>query len=217
MSELRLFPLHTVLFPGMQLPLQVFEPRYRQLVSECLSEGEPFGVVLIKDGPEVGGTPEPYMVGTTAVLDSVLPIDGTRLRVESHGEQRFRIGTLHQDRAYLWAEVSYPVDEVRDVPPALMEQATEGYRQLLRLRDTMESRYTREPLIPSSPGALADAIASAATPVAPQDRMQALLETLDVRRRLEGAVELRGGLVELAHQQTREVIAQRWASVERRN
>ncbi|MEX2372401.1 MAG: LON peptidase substrate-binding domain-containing protein, partial [Dehalococcoidia bacterium] len=55
MDRLRLFPLRTVLFPGMALSLQVFEERYRVLVAECLEADEPFGVVLIREGPEVGG------------------------------------------------------------------------------------------------------------------------------------------------------------------
>ena len=53
--ELPLFPLPTVLFPGMALPLHVFEERYKLMIGECIRDSRPFGVVLIKSGPEVGG------------------------------------------------------------------------------------------------------------------------------------------------------------------
>ena len=53
-EELRLFPLNTVLFPGVKLPLRIFEERYKLMIGECLEEEAPFGVVLIQDGQEVG-------------------------------------------------------------------------------------------------------------------------------------------------------------------
>ena len=53
--EMPLFPLNVVLFPGMALPLHIFEPRYREMINRCLDENLAFGVVLIKEGPEVGG------------------------------------------------------------------------------------------------------------------------------------------------------------------
>ena len=52
--KLPLFPLHTVLFPGMPLPLRIFEPRYREMIQTCLKHNTPFGVTLIRSGPEVG-------------------------------------------------------------------------------------------------------------------------------------------------------------------
>ena len=53
--QLDLFPLHTVLFPHMRLPLHVFEPRYRVMIRACIDEERPFGVALIRSGDEVGG------------------------------------------------------------------------------------------------------------------------------------------------------------------
>jgi hypothetical protein len=133
------------------------------------------------------------------------------------GERRFRVVELYSDRPYLSAEVEYPVDEITPVPDSLLEQAFEGYRQLERLRQTMEGLYVRTVTVPPSAGALADAIATAAAPVAPTARMQTLLETFDVRRRLEAASELLGDLVTLTHRQARLVVAQRWGGPERRN
>jgi uncharacterized protein len=215
--RLRLFPLLTVLFPAMRMPLQVFEDRYRALIAECISESAPFGIVLIKEGVEVGGAAIPHAVGTTAVIESVEPAGPNRLLVRVRGERRFRIRELYSDRPYLSADVEYPVDELTQIPEGLLGEATGGFEQIERLRQTMEARYTRLVALPSSPGALADAIAAAATPVAPPQRLQPILEAFDVRRRLELSHELLGGLVDVAHQRAREVVAQRWGSLERRN
>src|SRR4029079_13222633 len=61
--EIPLFPLHTVLCPGIVLPLHVFEERYRAMTRRCLDTGEPFGVVLIRSGPEVGPKPAATLAG----------------------------------------------------------------------------------------------------------------------------------------------------------
>ena len=66
--RLPLFPLHTVLFPEATLALQIFEPRYREMIGRCLAHDEPFGVVLILDGEEVGGPAVPRKVGTEAAI-----------------------------------------------------------------------------------------------------------------------------------------------------
>lgn len=217
MSFLRLFPLHTVLFPRMPLPLQVFEERYRLLISECLANQEPFGVVLIREGPEVGGDSVPYDVGTTARIEHVQPIDGVRLAVQSRGEQRFRIARLLHDHAYLAADVEFPVDELSEVPDSLLDEVSEAYVQLERLRHTIEGSWQREITPPPTPSALADAIGAAAHGVAPPGELQPLLEALDQRQRLERASGLVTTLVEAMHRQAQSVVAQRWGGVERRN
>ena len=91
MSELPLFPLNTVLFPGGLLPLRIFEPRYLDMVSRCMREGSDFGVVLITSGEEAGAVAEMAAVGTGArVVDfSQLP-DGL-LGVMCRGSRRFRL------------------------------------------------------------------------------------------------------------------------------
>jgi Lon protease-like protein len=63
---LRLFPLQTVLFPGMRMPLHIFEERYKLMIRECIEQDAPFGVLLIRDGAEVGAGAVPHNVGTTA-------------------------------------------------------------------------------------------------------------------------------------------------------
>jgi Lon protease-like protein len=216
-ARLRLFPLFTVLFPGMRIPLQVFEDRYRTLVAECLSASEPFGIVLIKEGREVGGAAVPHSIGTTAVIESVERLGPERLLVQARGGCRFRIVELYHDRPYLSAQVEYPVDEASEIPQALLDEVRGGSEQLERLRQTMESRYSRSVRLPSSPAELADAIGASATPVLPGERLQPLLEALDLRRRVELAHGLVGELIESTHGRARDVVAQRWASREQRN
>src|SRR5258708_12580043 len=73
-ASVPLFPLGSALFPGMLLPLHIFEPRYRLLVKRSIEKDEPFGIVLIKSGPEVGGPAEPHRVGTTAKIMASTPL-----------------------------------------------------------------------------------------------------------------------------------------------
>ena len=213
--ELRLFPLQTVLFPGMPLPLRVFEARYRQLVAECLDASEPFGVALIREGAEVGGAAVPHALGTTARIRSVEPDAQGRLQLETLGERRFRIVGLHADRPYLWADVEYPVDEPSEVPEALVQRARERYAALVRLRLAATGEYVRDVRMPEVPGALADA--AGAIVIARPQELQELLEIMDVRRRLERAVELLEVGILAAHQVAGAAIARRYGDLESLN
>ena len=88
-----LFPLHTVLFPGGPLPLRVFEARYLDMVGRCMRENEPFGVVLLADGPEAGTDPlvKTRTIGTLAtVCDWYQGTDGL-LGITALGGERFRL------------------------------------------------------------------------------------------------------------------------------
>lgn len=208
--ELRLFPLQTVLFPGMKLALQVFEPRYRQLVAECMEYSEPFGVALIHEGVEVGGPAVPHTMGTTARIESVVPDAEGRLQLATLGRRRFRILELHTDRPYLWAEVEYPLDEGGGAPDDLIRRAREGLASISRLRATATGEYEREPRVPERPGALADAIGAVAT--APPSELQRLLETLDVRRRLELALPMLEARLASVHREAAAAAAARWAA-----
>ena len=102
---LPLFPLHTVLFPGMALPLHIFEPRYRLMINDCLSRSAPFGIVLIEAGREVGGPATPRAIGTTAHIAGAERMADGRLSIEVVGQQRVRILRLHHDQAYLTGTV----------------------------------------------------------------------------------------------------------------
>jgi len=215
--RLRLFPLQTVLFPGMALSLQVFEERYRTLVAECLETGEPFGVVLIKQGAEVGENAVPYSIGTTARIRRVAPARDGRLALDAVGERRFRILATFKDRPYLSAEVEFPVDETAEVSDELLSRTRAHLEQLRRLRHTIANEYYREVPVPDSPGALADAIGAAGRGLTTERMLQRLLATLNVRRRLEDASEIVTAVMTATHEQAAAVVAQRWGRVDRRN
>jgi uncharacterized protein len=108
--EMPLFPLGVVLFPGMMLPLHIFEPRYREMINRCVDEELPFGVVLIKEGREIGDTATPHEVGTAARITQVERRPDGTMDIIAVGTRRFRINRLSQDRPYLTGNVShYPM------------------------------------------------------------------------------------------------------------
>ncbi len=122
MNLLPLFPLDLVLFPGTPLPLHIFEPRYREMISECLDQKKLFGVVRAKeDGvAEIGCTAE------IITLAKKYP-DG-RMDIVTEGRERFEIMQVNQERSFLQAEVLYLQDEP-DAPTA------EDIAQAVKLRD----------------------------------------------------------------------------------
>ncbi len=89
---LPLFPLNMVLFPDGPLPLRIFETRYLDMVRRCMRETKGFGVVLIREGKEVGPV-ETYDVGTTAKIVDFHQLSDGLLGLSCTGEQRFRILT----------------------------------------------------------------------------------------------------------------------------
>src|SRR4030067_2100194 len=95
MFDLPLFPLNTVLFPGMPLPLHIFEERYKRLIRDCLETHQPFGVVLIRKGYEANGPlAEPHEIGCTARIVDIQPLSDGGINVITLGENRFRIHSL---------------------------------------------------------------------------------------------------------------------------
>lgn len=119
MSErLPLFPLGTVLFPGMLLPLHIFEDRYRQLVQDLLDGPEPrrFGVIAIKKGRETGveGVSSLYEVGCTATLRETGTRDDGRFDVITVGTERFRLESLDESRPYLRGDVELLAEDAGD-------------------------------------------------------------------------------------------------------
>jgi len=107
-----LFPLNTVLFPGMPLPLHIFEERYKLMINECVRDHKPFGVVLLKEGSEVGAPAVPHPIGTTARIVSLERLAEGRFNIETVGEDRFKILELREDKPYLWGMVeNFPMSE----------------------------------------------------------------------------------------------------------
>lgn len=120
MREICLFPLHTVLFPGMPLPLHIFEARYRLMIQRCISENQPFGVVLIRQGLEaLGPLAKPYTVGCTANIVQAERLEDGRLNILTLGEERFKIHSLSYELPYLTATVEiYPMEEPHTIAVA---------------------------------------------------------------------------------------------------
>lgn len=100
-----LFPLDTVLFPGTALPLHIFEPRYREMVGECLEQGSEFGVVQAERD-------QMAIIGCTAKVVRVLErYDDGRLDILCEGIRRFEIAGLDESRTFLQADVEFFDDE----------------------------------------------------------------------------------------------------------
>jgi uncharacterized protein len=181
--KMPLMPLNTVLFPGMPMPLAIMEERYLAMIAECLQAEEPFGVVLIRSGPEVGGLADPHEVGTTAqVVKAVRGED--QLQVMVVGRERFRVHELLPDGDLLRAEVSL-VDadpEPERISPAL---CTELSQMLSKHIDTILELLGmpgETPEIPEDPERLSFMIAAHLT--ASLQERQRLLELGSVAERL---------------------------------
>lgn len=117
MAVMPMFPLGMVLLPGGILPLHVFEPRYRQMVIDCLkSDGDPeFGQVLITHGSDAGGGDERAQVGTVAQMVQAEAIDDDRYAMITVGTRRIRINAWLPDDPYPLADVEDWPDEEPDV------------------------------------------------------------------------------------------------------
>src|SRR5215469_548797 len=133
-KRLPLFPLGSVLFPGLVLPLHIFEPRYRQLVEDLLAGPEPqqFGVIAIRRGRETGidGVTALYETGCTAVLRQVERLADGKFDLVAVGTQRFRLGELADPAPYLSGVVELLPDEVGDSAEAAL--AARAVQQLFR-------------------------------------------------------------------------------------
>ena len=116
-----LFPLNVVLFPGMRLPLHIFEERYRLMIVRWLDGELEFGVTLIRSGAEVGAPAEPFDVGTLVRLVDVARFPDGRFNLLTEGTQRFRLLELTAQVPYLQGVVEIlpentpPLDQVADV------------------------------------------------------------------------------------------------------
>jgi Lon protease-like protein len=115
-----MFPLSTVLFPCANLPLHVFEARYRALMADCLARDSEFGVVLIARGSEVGGGDQRVDVGTLARIDRVAELEDGRMLVIARGVRRVRVEAWLDDEPYPRAVVEdLPVPRGSDADRAL--------------------------------------------------------------------------------------------------
>jgi Lon protease-like protein len=126
-SLLPLFPLDLVLFPGASLPLHVFEPRYREMISECLDQKKSFGVVRTKEE----GVAE---IGCTAEIIAVTQkySDG-RMDIVTEGRDRFEVMQVNQERSFLQAEVLYLQDDPDQASAEEIAQAIKLQGEIIEL------------------------------------------------------------------------------------
>lgn len=132
-SSLGLFVLNSVLMPGAVLRLHVFEDRYKALISHCQERHAPFGVLLDRNGLEVGEGLDPVEVGTTAEIRQVTKLGAGRLYVIAVGVQRFHVERLIAKSPFWQASVSYlaDADDNRE-SPVLRDLALERFREYLQ-------------------------------------------------------------------------------------
>ena len=126
-SLLPLFPLELVLFPGVPLPLHIFEPRYKEMIAECLNLKKPFGVV--RASPE--GVAD---IGCTAeILEVTKKYDDGRMDILTRGVDRFEVLEVNEDRSFLQAEISLIQDEPGRPAQQMVEQAVRLHAEIAKL------------------------------------------------------------------------------------
>jgi Lon protease-like protein len=177
MLEIPLFPLHTVLFPGMPLQLHIFEERYKKMVAYCQRTESPFGVVLIHQGVEaLGPLATPFNIGCTAQIIKLAPLEQGRYDLSAIGLERFRIQALKQDQPYLVGVIEeFPlrIDDHSGVIKAesRLRPWLERYVRNLTQDESVELAITHFPEDPISLAYLAAMVVQI-----PPSQKQALLE-----------------------------------------
>src|SRR5580704_4026885 len=156
-QRLPLFPLGTVLYPGLLLPLHIFEERYRELVRDLLAGPEPrqFGVIAIRKGRETGvdGVSALYEIGCTATLRQIATYEDGRFDIVTVGSQRFRLTGLDDSRPYLQAEMELLEESTGDRAAAALaagavQRAFGSYIEALAQREGIEGST---PELPDEP------------------------------------------------------------------
>lgn len=170
-----MFPLGTVLVPGMPLPLHVFEPRYRAMLRDCLAGDRSFGVVLIERGSEVGGGDVRTAVGTRARIVQAEELPDGRWAVVALGVERIRVDRWLPDDPYPRAEVTTWPDDPADDAGAdprpgittLLRRAGALVRELGHQGAPLDLELDGDPVVDSYQAMLA-------APLGPADRQQLL-------------------------------------------
>lgn len=141
MTELPLFPLQTVLFPGGLLSLKVFEARYLDLAAACLRERRPFGVVALRKGPEVRQGDDATVLEEIGVVAELLEVDSAQpgiLHLRCRGTHRFRIESTRQQPDGLWVGTVELLPDDELLPP--VETMHETVRGLANAIASLKSK-----------------------------------------------------------------------------
>jgi ATP-dependent Lon protease len=176
-AEIGLFPLGIVLLPTERVPLHIFEPRYQELIGECLETEDPFGLLYADEQ----GVRE---VGTLAHVDEVLErFDDGRMNIVVVGSERFRVDGLTRGRSFMTADVSPVEDDSADADAETAARAIGAFRALAVLAGA-------EPEDPDEASPVL-AFTLAAQVELPPEAKQQLLELTREQERLELVAELR--------------------------
>jgi len=177
-SLLPIFPLELVLLPGVPLPLHIFEPRYKEMIAECLEQKKPFGVVRASSD----GVAD---IGCTAEIMSVTKkYDDGRLDILTRGVDRFEVIQVNEDRSFLQAEISVMQDEDEDEPD---KPAAQMVTQAVRLHAEIAKLAGEEPSGPDEHAGNLSFLLAGSLPL-DLDFKQNLLSTLSEAKRLEAVI-----------------------------
>lgn len=164
-ANIPLFPLNVVLFPGMMLPLHIFEERYKAMINECLATNQPFGVVLAKNkqaqAPNVAGlySSDLYEVGTTARITAVENLTDGRMNLITIGQERFVIKDVQPNVAdFLMGRVDpFPLQEEDDLQKVatLVHKLRPMVRQYINHLADASGEDLSNATLPADPTALA--------------------------------------------------------------
>ncbi len=180
-SQLPIFPLGTVLFPGGLLPLRVFEARYVDMTRDCMKRGTPFGVCLIKEGVEVGSPAIPHSVGCLAeIRDWDMQQLGV-LHIKTVGTRRFRIETMKAKSDGLIQAAARPIDD--DARVVVRPEFVACGAILQSILPKLPAGMIAEPYYFSDAGWLSNRLAEV-LPIPPVAK-QRLMELEDADMRLE--------------------------------
>ena len=189
-----MFPLGSVLFPSMILPLHVFEPRYRALVDDCVADNGEFGVVLIERGSEVGGGDVRTDVGTVAQVLEIERFDDGRCALAAVGTRRFRVDRWLDDDPYPRAEVT---DWDDPAPESLdLDEVDALFRRALALAAELGEAPAPMDVELAEDAGLATFQMAALAPLGPADR-QVLLATEGAEARVRLLAEQLADVTEL--------------------
>ncbi len=131
-QQLPLFPLNTVLFPGVPIFLHIFEPRYRKMINLCIDERTPFGVVLLEERGNSDEISVPSDIGCSAEIVQVERLENGSLNIVAVGQDRFRVISTNSVEPYLQGEVEM-IPMERSGNKQQLEQITDSLQELVPL------------------------------------------------------------------------------------
>lgn len=187
--ELPLFPLNVVLFPGENLPLHIFEPRYRLMINECYQEEKPFGIVLMRPESE-HLQEEPYPIGTMAEIVALDRMEDGRMNLIARGLQRFRILSQHREKPYLsgWVEVFKDIAGREKTLRTFANQARELFDSYLQVLLEVVGKQDIDFNLPTEPEELSHFIAYFLD--VQNERKQQFLELTSTKQRLMEEIDI---------------------------